>query len=163
MKTTTDMRKWSNDILRHIVPRYKGSVINVGANNDGDKSGGHYRDYFSKSVWYRTLDPNIPKAHFKCTEELPDNFSDVILSLWVLEHVWDFHYHISELKRICRETLIIAVPTFYQYHPAPHDYWRFTRESMRKLLEPEFEITLLKEFNNKHNQGGLMIVGRRKG
>jgi hypothetical protein len=163
MKTTTDMRKWSNDILRIIASRYKGSVINVGANNDGDKSGGHYRDYFTNASRYRTLDPNIPKADFNKTEQLWDNNFDIVLSLWVLEHIWDFHYHISELKRICQRVIIIAVPTFYQYHPAPNDYWRFTRESMRKLLEPEFEISLLKEFNNKHNQGGLMIVGRKRG
>lgn len=61
---------------------------------------------------------------------------DTALLFNVLEHLYNFSLILSEIKRVLRPdgVLIGAVPFLVAYHPDPHDYWRFTRESLEKIL-----------------------------
>jgi 2-polyprenyl-3-methyl-5-hydroxy-6-metoxy-1,4-benzoquinol methylase len=110
---------------------------------------------------YKTLDPYIVNADYETTEDVATGLFDTVLCFWVLEHVFDFAWLIMELKRIARNKIIVAVPTKYKYHPAPVDYWRFTAESMKILLNGDFIIDSIAEFDNGKDQGGLLIVAHK--
>jgi hypothetical protein len=156
----TSMRKWFNAELRKFAPKITGSVLNVGAGDDIDNEGGHYRDYFTGATKYHTVDTN-GKCDYKTIVSVSDPY-DNVLSFWVLEHVFYFMNHIHEIGLHARKRLIIAVPTKYPYHPAPGDYWRFTHEAMEKLLEPFFAIEYMSKFDDGKDMAGIFAVARRK-
>ncbi len=159
-RSKNDMRTWFNDELRQIAPKLDGSIINIGAGNDHDFQGHKYRDYFVNANIYQTLDPYV-KSDYSVISEIDNNSYDVALCFWVLEHVYDFQKMIYELHRIAKSTVLIAVPTMFEYH-TKHDYWRFTRSSMRRLLDPYFTIALFTEYDNRVLcQGGIFIVAKK--
>jgi SAM-dependent methyltransferase len=61
---------------------------------------------------------------------------DVILCLNVLEHVYETEEALMNLHRALKKSGVayIAVPVHFPLHDEPHDYWRFTEHSLRRLL-----------------------------
>ena len=125
------------DFMEHVYVH--GKTIDLGAKNgtyayhklisqeiDTDMT---YSDLYPKA-------PNIIKVDFDQKLPLKDNSFDNILLFNVLEHVWDTENLLSECNRILTKggTLYGAVPFLFRYHPDPTDYWRFTCDSMEKLL-----------------------------
>ena len=70
---------------------------------------------------------------------------DIILCLNVLEHVYDYEKAIKNMHKALKKggVLSVAVPAFYPLHDEPHDYWRFTEHSLRKLLGDFSKIKLV--------------------
>ena len=72
-------------------------------------------------------------------ESLPfeDESFDVVLSTQVLEHVPDPPRALAEAVRVLKRggRLILTVPGVWPTHEAPHDYWRFTRHGLKRLLD----------------------------
>lgn len=66
-----------------------------------------------------------------------DGAFDAVLLTQVLEHVPDPGAVLSELHRILAEggTLYLTVPLVWELHELPHDYYRYTSEGLRHLLE----------------------------
>jgi len=62
---------------------------------------------------------------------------DVILCLNVLEHEYETEKALRNLHRALRRNGVayIAVPVHFPLHDEPHDYWRFTEHSLRRLLK----------------------------
>jgi SAM-dependent methyltransferase len=62
---------------------------------------------------------------------------DLILCLYVLEHVYDFMSAIDGIHRALRPggRVVIVLPHLYPYHDEPTDFWRFTEYSITKMLE----------------------------
>jgi SAM-dependent methyltransferase len=60
-----------------------------------------------------------------------------VLLTQVLEHVPEPAGVLSELHRILVEggTLYLTVPLVWELHELPHDYYRYTSEGLRHLLE----------------------------
>ena len=54
-----------------------------------------------------------------------------------LEHVQDPHLAVAEMYRVLRDggTLYCQLPFIIGYHPGPTDYWRFSKEGIRELIE----------------------------
>ena len=72
-------------------------------------------------------------------ESLPfrsDSFA-LVISQETLEHVPDPWHATAEIHRVLRPggTFYCQLPFVIGYHPGPTDYWRFTREGIRELLE----------------------------
>lgn len=67
---------------------------------------------------------------------LCDNSSDAVLNVVVLEHTPDPYRVLCELHRVLRPQgrLLLAVPMIWEIHQAPHDYFRFTRYGLERLL-----------------------------
>jgi len=67
----------------------------------------------------------------------PDESFDVVLSTQVLEHLPDPELALKEAVRVLRKggRLILTVPGVWPTHEAPHDFWRFTRYGLSRLLE----------------------------
>lgn len=65
-----------------------------------------------------------------------DKTVDTVLLFNVLEHLYNFSLVLAESKRVLKSKgeLIGAVPFLVAYHPDPHDYWRYTAETLEKIL-----------------------------
>ena len=64
------------------------------------------------------------------------NEFDSIICMCVLEHIYDFHKAIKNMYKALKPNgnVIISIPLLYPLHDEPHDYWRFTEHSIRKLF-----------------------------
>lgn len=141
MKDISPLREAEHNALKKI--RLQGNVLDLG----GDK---------------RSLYPTLFQGEFKITtvnfskesgadivhdlEVVPlpvssESFDGVLL-MNVLEHIYHARELIRESFRVARRggTIVIAVPFLFPIHPSPHDYWRFTKETLEKILsEAGFE------------------------
>jgi SAM-dependent methyltransferase len=64
-----------------------------------------------------------------------DSEFDLVLCMYVLEHVFDVQAATDNMLRALRPggRALIAVPHLYPYHDEPIDFWRFTEYSLREL------------------------------
>jgi SAM-dependent methyltransferase len=62
---------------------------------------------------------------------------DACINIVTLEHVTNPAAVVSELARALRPggRLLVIVPHEWEVHQSPHDYFRYTRHGMQKLLE----------------------------
>jgi SAM-dependent methyltransferase len=67
---------------------------------------------------------------------LPGPF-DVVLCDQVLEHVVDPLAAVDTLRRLCKPTgcVLVSTPFLIRLHDHPGDYWRFTPDGLRLLLQ----------------------------
>jgi SAM-dependent methyltransferase len=67
----------------------------------------------------------------------PDGVFDVVVSQEVLEHVRDPFRAMREMQRVLKPRGLIycQLPFVIGYHPGPTDFWRFTREGIRELVD----------------------------
>jgi SAM-dependent methyltransferase len=66
-----------------------------------------------------------------------DNVSfDVVVINNTLEHIYHAQELVKESVRVLKKKgkVVITVPFLFPEHPSPHDYWRFTGDSMRLML-----------------------------
>jgi SAM-dependent methyltransferase len=119
----------------------KGSrVLDAGAGE------GQYRDYFECQK-YVGVDLGVGDiawnySKLDCVADLlrlpfgADRF-DAFVSVVTLEHVTDPAKAIAEMARVARAgaMLYLVVPHEWEVHQHPHDYWRFTKFGVRRLLE----------------------------
>ncbi len=122
-----------------------GQVIDLGAKNGTYE----YHDLISKAqgtkMTFTDLYPKelgILKINFDKEFPIKTNTYNDALLFNVLEHVWDTRNVLSESYRILSPggNLYGLVPFMIRYHKDPTDYWRFTDESLCKLLgEAGFE------------------------
>jgi SAM-dependent methyltransferase len=73
---------------------------------------------------------------------LPDAAASVVLSTQVLEHVPDPSAYVAECARLLTERGLLFLSThgIWRYHPAPGDYWRWTRDGLGRLLSAHFAL-----------------------
>lgn len=118
----------------------EGQVLDIG--------GGHqpsYLRYFQNGPEMRltTLDIN-PRGHGDVAIDLEEdslpyeNHSvDQALLFNLLEHIYHHQHVVREVARVLRPggMLIGFVPFLINYHPDPHDYFRYTNEALIMILE----------------------------
>jgi len=88
------------------------------------------------------LDMNPKAEHhigFDSKTTLPDNYTDIVLSNQVLEHVDTPSGYLQEALRILKPggSMLISTHGYWFYHPTPNDYWRWTSAGLRKTIEAE--------------------------
>lgn len=66
-----------------------------------------------------------------------DHSMDLVLCSAVIEHTDDPETLLREIARVLRPDgdLILTAPFLHQIHGEPHDYWRFTAQGVRVLLD----------------------------
>jgi SAM-dependent methyltransferase len=67
----------------------------------------------------------------------PDGHFGAVLALSTFEHVRRFWRGLDEVYRVLRPdgALLISCPFHFHIHAHPSDYWRFTPEALKLLLE----------------------------
>lgn len=62
---------------------------------------------------------------------------DVVISSDTLEHVHDWRGFVGAMKDLCKPfgyMMLCAAPVGFGRHDYPHDYWRFTLETLRAIF-----------------------------
>jgi len=144
-------RNWSNAELKKFAPLFDGAVINVSGWHDEDKTGGHYRDYFSAAKSYVVSNyrgkSGITGAEnevfIDLEDELPPKLADqfqVAFNHTVLEHVFDIRKAITNICALSHDTVILVTPFLQQVHYIEGsfgDWWRPTPMCIERLLEEQ--------------------------
>jgi SAM-dependent methyltransferase len=132
------------DVLRRYT---RGRVLDVGGGSfvrDAIASGVHFDEWTVVEPSDGDL-PVIDDSRVRavvgdgCALEQPDGTYDTVLSIQVLEHVFEPMAMMSELRRVTRVggNLIVMVPQTANIHHAPRHYQNLTRywleESARRL------------------------------
>lgn len=123
----------------------RGNVVDIG--------GGHRPDYFNyfqrePGAEVTVIDGSVQKIDFE-KGRLPfeDGTIDTVILCNVLEHMYTYKHLLSEINRIMAPDaqLIGWVPFWCNYHPDPHDYFRYTHEALEKIFaESEFSNVEIK-------------------
>lgn len=139
-------RLWSNTVVREVGKHVEGDVVNISAWKDSDKNGGFYRDYFPHCSSYSTTnwggtraDASVTDYPLDLEQALPATLRarfDFVLSHTTLEHVFNMDVAFDSHCAMTRRDVLIIVPFSQREHGQDYgDYWRFTRASLRRLLE----------------------------
>lgn len=128
------LRRAENEALSEVT--LSGKVLDLG----GDKRSTYQR--LMRGTFETTVvnlsDESEPDVRHDLELPLPfpDASYDAVLLINVLEHVFECRQLIQEARRVLKPggQAIIVVPFLFPIHPSPHDYWRFTRESLERLL-----------------------------
>jgi len=74
-----------------------------------------------------------------------DNEVDAFLSMFALEHIYEYQKSIDEAYRSLKPggRMLLAVPWMYYYHAAPDDFFRFSISALDRMLD---RFTILKSF-----------------
>lgn len=123
-----------NAQLKMVLKKVKGGkVLDVGAKHSP------YVSIFKHSKYVR-LDI-LPDSHPDIVGDLhklpiKDKTFDTVIATEVLEHLYNPQKAIDEMYRILKKngTVVASTRFIYVYHPDPHDYFRFTRDSLEYLF-----------------------------
>lgn len=116
--------------------KYKiyGQVLDIG--------GGINPSYFNflqkgENIQIRNLDSKNTAINFE-NDKLPagDDSLDCVLMFNILEHIYNHNFLAREVFRVIKENGLVLgfVPFLVNYHPDPHDYFRYTGEALQKIF-----------------------------
>lgn len=112
----------------------RGLVLDVGSGE-----GTSYHRFFKKSVDAKVAPLDLRTGIDFEKDPLPyaEGSVDFVLAFNVLEHIYHYQHLISDMHRVLRSgaRLLGAVPFLLNYHPDPRDFWRFTQESLERILQ----------------------------
>lgn len=130
----TPARAMTDAAMREILPAMSGDgiIIELGAGGD------YYKKYMSPEQKYLTsnltsgCDLQLDMTRLK----LEDNSVDALISVFALEHLYDYESVFKEMQRVLKPggRMAIIAPFMYYYHAAPDDFFRFTESAMNRLL-----------------------------
>ena len=101
------------------------------------------------NIDFKSLD-KIGKSINLEKDPLPysDESVDRVLMFNILEHIYNYKYLLSEARRVLKSdgSILGFVPFMINYHPDPHDYFRYTKEALLKIFnETGFDDVVIKE------------------
>lgn len=138
------------------LKKYKiyGEVLDIG--------GGMNPSYYNflqteNSVHIKTIDSKNMAIDLE-KDKLPfaNESVDCVLMFNILEHIYNYDFLAQETFRVIKkEGMVLGfVPFLINYHPDPHDYFRYTREALQKI----FNQAGFTEIKIKEIGGGPLIV-----
>ena len=120
---------------------------------------------FDNAKEFRQTDVNPEFGHeiLDITDMDIKNEYDVILCLNVLEHVYDHDAAVKNMHAALRKggRLIIAVPFAFPLHDEPHDYWRYTRFALEKLLSDFKKVDVEVKGSEKFPYGHFVVATKK--
>jgi len=89
-----------------------------------------YADYYKTGA-------NLIKLDLEKPFPLEHDSFDYVMCFNVLEHVYRFENVVKESYRILKKRglFIGSTPFLYSFHPDPHDYFRYSHESLQRMFE----------------------------
>lgn len=132
-------RDWSDKAAVEIAraqPAMK--ILEIGSGRqDLGKNAYSLLDVFPPEADFVQSDVNPAFGHriVDVTDMAIEEEFDLILCMYVLEHVYDVQAAVTNMCRALKPggRMLIAVPHVYPYHDEPIDFWRFTVHSLRQL------------------------------
>lgn len=85
---------------------------------------------------------------------------DVVVSTEMLEHVQDWRWAISQLKRSTApggRLLVTTRSPGFHYHGYPHDFWRFTEDDFRHIFSDMQDVLVASD----QSEPGVFVAARR--
>jgi SAM-dependent methyltransferase len=144
----TPARAVSDAAMKALVPALHGAkpIIELGAGGD------YYKRFVPSDQPYLTSnlasgsDLELDMTKLK----LGTGSVDALVSVFALEHVYDFNAVFAEQERVLKPggRLLLIVPFLYYYHAAPDDFFRFSASALDKLLAP-FDILVKQPLGNR--------------
>lgn len=112
-----------------------GQVLDIGGST---KSGYHSLLKGAEKITTVNIDPGYGcDLVFDIQKPFPleSNSFDVVISMNVLEHIFDFHPVFSEVYRVLKPggTFVSSTPFMFHVHGSPDDYFRYTESALRSL------------------------------
>ena len=95
-----------------------------------------YKEFAGENKYIRTdIDTTNEKADIFCS--IDNDIANMVCSFYVLEHVYNPLDVLKEKFRVLkpRGTLFMLVPLYWEEHEQPFDFYRYTKFSLRKMLE----------------------------
>lgn len=136
------------DLIPLIKNNCIGFVIDIGAHDSPYKK---YMNYTS----YRTLDNDSSKNPdiFGDITKLPKKYYGLahnVVMTEVLEHLYDPKKALKNVYKLLDNNGVVIASTRFVYptHGVPHDYYRFTEYSLRKLFK-DFDEVEIKPHGNR--------------
>ena len=132
----TPARAMTDEVMKAMLPALEGSgvIIELGAGGD------YYKSFVREGQQYMTsnLVTGSDIVLDMTNLDLPSESVDALVSVFALEHLFDFKSVFDEQYRVLRPggRLLLVVPFMYYYHAAPDDYFRFSESSLDQLLTP---------------------------
>lgn len=127
---------FTRDVFRMLLPFIRGSTVDIGAGMS------RYKAWVMKrATSYTAMDieayAGIDIVGDALAPPFQDESFDTVMSMHVLEHVREPWTMMKQIARILRPggSAIVTAPFQYPYHADPHDYFRFSEEGMRSLME----------------------------
>lgn len=166
--TYSHFRRCNEMIRTHA----RGRTLDVGAGR-----GGWQKVLEAAGVRYESLE-RAPRGTFQPTHlgdvldmsAVEDNAYDTLYCSQVLEHVPEPERALLQMKLKLRTDgkLLLSVPHLARRHELPHDYFRYTQEGVRALLERTgFEILELATYGGilsmLHHQVSVLALGATLG
>jgi SAM-dependent methyltransferase len=126
--------------LIEYIPFYKGVMLDLGCGNKP------FEDFFTQHVdkyvgvdWTNCLHDSKADIVADLNKKLPieDGYADTVVSLNVLEHLYNPQLFLKESYRVLKDggVIILHIPFQWWVHEAPHDYFRYTPYGLRRLLD----------------------------
>lgn len=146
----------------------RGRTLDVGAGR-----GGWQKVLEAAGVQYESLE-RAPRGSFQPTHRgdvldmsaVEDDAYDTLYCSQVLEHVPEPERALLQMKRKLKRggKLLLSVPHLARRHELPHDYFRYTQEGVRALLERTgFEIEEVSTYGGilslLHHQASVLALG----
>lgn len=151
-KELKNARIWSNNELKKVCQYFGGDIINVSGEQDRDKQGAGYKEYFNNATSYSISNYQLfnldNEIFLDLEQELPVEYQgkyDVVFNHTVLEHVFDIRTAFKNLCKLAKKAVIIVVPFVQEVHYKKDvywDYWRPTPIAIKRMFE-ENGFTLL--------------------
>lgn len=112
-----------------------GNVLDIGGST---KSGYHNLLNGAEKITTVNIDPSYGcDLVFDIQKPFPleSNSFDTVVSMNVLEHIFDFHPVFSEVHRVLKPggTFVSSTPFMFHVHGSPDDYFRYTESALREL------------------------------
>jgi hypothetical protein len=148
-------RNWSNAEIKKVASLYDGDVINVSGWKDEDKTGGHYKNYFTNASSYtianysgaKGFQDSAGEIFLDLTEDVPEELIrkfQVAINHTTLEHIYEIRRAFSNICLLSSDTVILVTPFLQGVHYLEGsfgDYWRLTPGCINEMFrENGFEV-----------------------
>jgi SAM-dependent methyltransferase len=139
-----DLSNWivyniGDKYLEKYSKYYNGVLVDLGCGEAPYKK--YFLQYCKKYIgvdWTKTLHNSQADIESDLNNKinLSDNSADTIISLSVMEHLYEPQIFLNEAYRILKSngTIILQVPWQWHVHEAPHDYFRYTPYGLKYLF-----------------------------